>query len=79
MSDATGHMDRPGAGPLNSASIAFCGILTNHYSFENPETGLFEIVKGMPSGTRDQVIKIFSSRPDLENWARSEFDAGRLV
>jgi hypothetical protein len=41
MSDATGHMDRPEAGPMS----------TNHYRHENPETGKIEVVKGNPPGT----------------------------
>jgi hypothetical protein len=78
MADATGHMDRPGAGPLNSANIKMGGIPTNHYWFNNPETGLFEVVKGMPAGTNDVVVKEFTSMMDLQNWVSDAWSKGLL-
>jgi hypothetical protein len=78
MSDATGHMDRPGSGSLNSASIVMNGIPTNHYHHHNPHTSLYEVVRAMPPGTPDIVIKEFSSFPDLRNWVNEEWNRGRL-
>jgi hypothetical protein len=47
MTDATGHMNRPGAGP-SSYSLSLNGIPINHYINHNPQTGRVEIVKPMP-------------------------------
>ncbi|MFZ0737654.1 MAG: hypothetical protein WAM96_11240 [Candidatus Acidiferrales bacterium] len=77
MSDATGHKDRPGAGPL-SASEVVNGILTNFYTHENPETGKFEVVRGNPPGTPDAVVAEFSDRYSAKLWVREEWLAGRL-
>jgi hypothetical protein len=62
MSDATGHMDRPGAGPLSSSTMAIGGIPINHYIHDNPITGRVEIVRPMPPGVPDQVVKEFPNR-----------------
>jgi hypothetical protein len=48
MADATGHMDRPGAGPFSTNEFVD-GVPTNHYTHENPEnspveTGLTSIL-----------------------------------
>jgi len=47
MTDTTGHMNRPGAGP-SSYSLSLNGIPINHYINHNPQTGRVEIVKPMP-------------------------------
>ncbi len=67
MTDATGHRDRPGIGPLNSTGIAMNGNPTNHYQFQSPQTGTFEVVKVMPAGTPDEVAKEFDSLFKLHN------------
>ena len=74
MTDETGHMDRPGAGPLNSMSITMNGLPTNHYHHLNPQTGKFEVVKAMPPGTRDVVIQEFDSLFDLRNWVNDQWN-----
>jgi hypothetical protein len=77
MSDATGHMDRPGAGPMSTNE--FVGsIPTNHYTHEDPETGRIEVVKGNPPGTPDTVVREFGDRTTAREWIREEFLAGRL-
>ena len=74
MSDATGHMDRPGAGPLNSANIVIGAIPTNHYWHHNPETGKYEVVRSMPSGTPDVVVREFNNFSDLQTWTADEWN-----
>ena len=59
MTDATGHMNRPGAGP-SSYSLSLNGIPINHYINNNPQTGRVEIVKPMPPGVDDWLVKDFA-------------------
>jgi anaerobic selenocysteine-containing dehydrogenase len=77
MSDATGHMDRPGAGPL-SVNEYVGGIPTNHYTHPNPETGKIEVVRANPPGMPDTVVKEFSNRPAARLWIAEEWLNGRL-
>jgi hypothetical protein len=77
MTDATGHMDRPGAGPLSTNEFVD-GVPTNHYTHENPETGRIEVVKANASGVLDTVVKEFDDRRAARLWIREEFLAGRL-
>jgi hypothetical protein len=77
MSDATGHMDRPGAGPFSSM-MSIGGIPINHYIHDNPTTGMVEIVRPMPPGVPDQVVKEFANRETAWAWAEAEWRAGRL-
>jgi hypothetical protein len=77
MSDATGHIDRPGAGPL-SINEFVNGIPTNHYTHENPETGLIELVRSNPPSTPDTVVKQLGDRAAARIWLRDEWIAGRL-
>jgi hypothetical protein len=77
MTDTTGHMDRPGAGPM-SVNEFVNGIPTNHYTHPNPETGKIEVVRGNPPGTPDTVVKEFADRTSAREWIAQEFLAGRL-
>jgi hypothetical protein len=77
MTDATGHMNRPGAGP-SSSNMHINGILLNHYINDNPVTGRVEIVRPMPAGTLDELVKDFSDRASAWAWAETEFCAGKL-
>jgi hypothetical protein len=77
MSDATGHMDRPGAGPFSTNEFVD-GIPTNHYTHENPETGKIEVVRVNPPGIPDRVVKEFSDRAAARLWLREEWRSGRL-
>jgi hypothetical protein len=77
MSDATGHMDRPGAGPFSTNEFVD-GVPTNHYTHENPETGRIEVVKSNPSGVPDAVVREFDDRGAARLWIRDEWLAGRL-
>jgi hypothetical protein len=77
MTDATGHMNRPGAGPF-SVNMSIGGIPLNRYLNHNPTTGRVEIVKAMPPGTPDELVKDFSSEAAAWAWAESEHRAGRM-
>lgn len=77
MTDATGHMNRPGAG-LSSSMMSLEGKLLNCYLNHNPQNGRVEIVKPMASGQPDKLIKDFADESSAWDWARSEFAAGRL-
>jgi len=77
MTDATGHMNRPGAGP-SSSSMYIGGIPLNHYINHNPETGRVEIAKPMLNGVLDELVKDFPDEASAWAWAEAEFQAGRL-
>jgi hypothetical protein len=78
MSDATGHRDRPNAGPLNSATIVMGGVPTNYYWYHNEATGRYELVKGMPADTRDVVVKEFNNMLELQNWVAGQWPTGGM-
>jgi hypothetical protein len=61
-----------------STNEAVNGIPTNHYTHQNPETGVIEVVRGNPLGTPDTVVKEFPDRLSARLWTRDEFPAGRL-
>ena len=77
MSDATGHMDRPGAGPFSTNEFVD-SVPTNHYTHENPNTVRIEVVKSNPPGVPDTVVRGFSDRATARLWIREEWLAGRL-
>jgi hypothetical protein len=77
MTDATGHMNRPGAGPLSS-NMSIGGIPINRYINRNPSTGRVEIVRPMPPGTPDELVKDFPNEASAWAWAEAEHGAGRL-
>lgn len=73
MSDAIGLWDRPEAGPPNSASIIIDRTYTDHYWHHNPETGKFGVVRWMPSGTPDLVLREFDSFLELWSWTNAQW------
>ena len=77
MADATGHMDRPGAGPLSTNEFVD-GVPTNHYTHQNTETGRIEVVRANPPGVADTVVAEFGDRTSARLWIREEWLAGRL-
>ena len=77
MTDATGHMDRPGASPASS-SLYVSGIPLNVYINYNPQSGRVEIVKPMPAGTPDELINDFPDAASARAWANEDFTSGRL-
>jgi hypothetical protein len=54
------------------------GMPINHYINHNPQTGRVEVVKPMPPGIQDQLVKDFSNEASAWAWAEAEFRAGRL-
>ena len=77
MTDATGHMDRPGSGTVFDERVCRRSP-TNHYTHENPKTRRIEVVKSNPPGVPDLVVKEFDDRGAARLWIRVEFLAGRL-
>ena len=69
MADATGHMDRPGAGP-HSVNLVnpLTGTLANMYYHPNPLTGKHEIVKPNPPGVADEVLAEFDTQEEARQW-----------
>ena len=49
MTDATGHMDRPGASPASS-SLYVSGIPLNVYINYNPQSGRVEVASQIRTG-----------------------------
>lgn len=72
MADATGHRDRSNAGPLNFGQIEVHGIATSYYWYHNETTGKYEVVKAMPMGEHDQVVKEFDNMLDLQSWINED-------
>jgi hypothetical protein len=77
MTDKSGHMNRPGAGP-SSSNMFINGIPLNVYINHNSQTGRVEIAKPMPPDTLDEVVKDFPDEESAWEWARQEFNARRL-
>jgi hypothetical protein len=44
----------------------------------NPHSGRVEIVKPMPVGTPDELIKDFADAVSARAWVSEEFNSGRL-
>ena len=69
MTDATGHLDRPGAGP---ATVNLVNPVTrmpaNLYYHPNPFTGKHEIVKPNSPGVADEVLVEFDTFEDAQQW-----------
>jgi hypothetical protein len=77
MTDATGHMNRPGAGPMSS-NMSIDGIPLNRYINHNPVMGRVEIAKPMPPGTPDELENDFPDEASAWAWAETEHRAGRI-
>jgi hypothetical protein len=77
MTDSTGHMNRPGAGP-SSTSLFYNGVPLNLYLNHNSATRRVEIAKPMPPGILDELIKDFPDEASARAWVIEEFNAGRL-
>jgi hypothetical protein len=58
--------------------MAIGGIPINHYINHNPKTGRVEIVKPMPPGSPDALVKDFPDEASAWARAEAEFRAGRL-
>jgi len=71
VSDATGHMDRPGAGP-NSVNLVnpYTGTLANLYYHPNPISNKHEIVKPNPPNVLDEALAEFDTAAEAREWFR---------
>ena len=77
MSDATGRKDRPGAG-LHCEEMFVDGMSLKCYRNYNPESTRVEIVRIMPRGVQDELLRDFPDDESAWAWARAEVRARRL-
>ena len=77
MSDATGHMDWPGAGPF-SLQVYVDGLPIPYYTHPNDKTGRIELIEINPPGTEDQLVMDFVSPLAAQTWIVNEYRLGRL-
>ena len=77
MTDAAGQKDRPGAGS-HSLEMTVEGIPLNCYLNHHPKSGRVEIVRIMPQGVPDEVVKSFPDEDSAWAWVRNEFRLRRL-
>jgi len=69
MTNKTGHMDRPGAGPTTENLVnPVTRMPSNLYYHLNPTTGKHEIVKGNSPGVADEVLAEFDTLEDTKRW-----------
>jgi hypothetical protein len=78
MTDSTGHLNRSGIATTSASTMTIEGIPLNHYILENSVTGRVEIIKPLPPGTEDRLVKDFTSATEAWAWATAEFHAGRM-
>jgi hypothetical protein len=77
MSDATEHMDYPGAGP-SSVQVYIDGLPIPYYTHPNEITGRIELIEINPPGTQDQLVMDFVDPVAARMWIMQQFRAGRL-
>jgi hypothetical protein len=69
MTDKTGHMDRPGAGPSTVNLVnPVTRMPSNLYHHLNPATEKHEIVKGNCPGVADEVLAEFDTHEGAKRW-----------
>jgi hypothetical protein len=77
MTDSAGQKDRPGAGSY-SLEMRVEGLPINCYLNHHPKTGKVEIVRMMPRGVPDQLVKDFSDEDSAWAWVRNEYRLRRM-
>jgi len=77
VTDEAGKKNRPGAGSY-SLEMQIDGRPINCYLNAHPITGRVEIVRMMPSGYLDQLVKDFASEDEAWAWARNEVRLRRM-
>jgi hypothetical protein len=77
MTDLAGQKNRPGAGSY-SQEMWVEGIALDSYINHHPETGRVEIVRMMPPGVPDELIKDFPDEEAAWAWVRNEFRMCRV-
>jgi hypothetical protein len=76
MSDATGHMDWPGAGSY-SVQRTVNGIHVPFYTHPKNGGGV-QLIRINPPGTLDTLVKEFTDVTSAQYWLEIEWRAGRL-
>lgn len=66
MTDATGHMDWPGAGP-DTKQIYMNGVPTDYYTHSNPKTGQVDLIKIDRTG-KDTFVRDFPNEITAHEW-----------
>jgi hypothetical protein len=77
MTDQAGRKNRPGA-DSNSQMIFLGGVPIYCYLNKHPETGRVEVVKKMPLGVPDKLLKDFDNAESAWAWVRDEYQLRRL-
>jgi hypothetical protein len=77
MTDSAGQKDRPGAGSY-SLEMNVEGMHINCYLNHSPATGTAEVVRMMPSGVPDELVKAFPNEEEAWAWVRNEVRLRRL-
>jgi hypothetical protein len=77
MTDARGQKNMPGAGSY-SLEMQVEGVPINCYLNCNPTSGRIEIVKMLPRGYPDALLKDFPDEDSAWAWVRNEYRLRRL-
>ena len=77
MTDRSGKKNRPGAGSY-SLEMRVEGLPINCYLNHHPRTGRVEIVKMMPLGVSDHLVKDFPDEDSAWAWVGAEYRLRRL-
>lgn len=77
MTDEAGHKDRQGAGP-HSEEMFVEGKGLDCYLNYNSESERVEIVRMMPRGVPDQLVRDFPDEESAWAWTRAEVRSYRL-
>jgi hypothetical protein len=77
MTDEDGRRNRPGAGS-HSLEMRVEGAPINCYLNHHPETGRVEVVKQMPRGVPDKLLKDFDQEDEAWAWVGNEYRHRRL-
>jgi hypothetical protein len=76
MSDMTGHLDWPGAGPF-TVQLRVNGLHVPYYIHPNGREGGFQLIKINPPGTPDEHVKDFREAIGAQQWLEGELRGGR--
>ncbi|MGO9323595.1 MAG: hypothetical protein ACLP07_03460 [Terracidiphilus sp.] len=77
MTDAAGRKDRAGAGP-HCEELFADGVPLNCYLNYNSQSERVEIIRMMPAGVQDELVKDFPDEDAARDWIRHEVRANRL-
>ena len=74
MTDATEHMDWPGAGPF-TVQVRIGGLPVPYYT--HPDQGRTLLIKSNAVGVRDTLVREFADRFAAQEWIEREYRTGR--